>query len=150
MPKWQLLVDVLTEVQQQRQQWRQQAEQARKAQAASTAGSGAAGTQTAAAGQSAAAGATWDAAEGQAVGLAAADGDAGAGGTGQLDAATLSRLSSAPVLVVAREPHMCAQLEQVVRLGGRAVMQVRGWRERRRERGCGKWERPLRGRGGGA
>jgi len=33
---------------------------------------------------------------------------------------------AAPVLVVAREPHMCVQLEQVVRLGERAVMQVSG------------------------
>lgn len=149
MPKWQLLVDVLTEVQQQRQQWRQQAEQARRSQTAA-AGPVASGVEAAAAGKGAAAGATGDAAEGLAVGLAAADGDTSAGGLGQLDAAALCRLSSAPVLVVAREPHMCAQLEQVVRLGGRVVMQVRGRRERGRERGCGKWERPLRGRGGGA
>lgn len=84
------------------------------------------------------------------MGLAAADGDAGAGGTGQLDAAALSRLSSAPVLVVAREPHMCAQLEQVVRLGGRAVMQVRGRRERGGGFGGAGSVRATAGRGGGA
>ncbi|KAG1666401.1 hypothetical protein FOA52_006510 [Chlamydomonas sp. UWO 241] len=40
------------------------------------------------------------------------------------DAASLAAAARAPVLVVAREAHMCGQLENVVQLGGRAVMQV--------------------------
>ena len=39
-------------------------------------------------------------------------------------AASLAASGTSAVLVVAREPHMCLQLEQVVRLGGEAVMQV--------------------------
>ena len=43
-------------------------------------------------------------------------------------AASLAASGTSAVLVVAREPHMCLQLEQVVRLGGEAVMQVcMGW-----------------------
>ncbi|GAX84863.1 hypothetical protein CEUSTIGMA_g12284.t1 [Chlamydomonas eustigma] len=40
------------------------------------------------------------------------------------DAASFAEAAASPILVIVREPHMCVQLEQVVRLGGRAVMQA--------------------------
>lgn len=112
LPKWQLLRDVLTEVQAERQAalLRATAEPQPGAQAQSYAG--------AAPGSSGAAATDNDASSGAADADAHAAAAAAAGSSAALLAA-----AEAPVLVVVREPHLTRQLAAVIREGSAAVMQ---------------------------